>query len=220
MTLHKEGHKFLIKTLALVIACVVGAVKFLESGSVLQILCIAVPVFFLLIFVNFFRIPNKKLTKDDSLFICPCDGKVVVIEEVEETEYLKDRRKQVSIFMSPLNVHNNLNPMSGIVKYFKYHPGKYLMAFNPKSSTDNERTTVVVENSAGVQVLYRQIAGFLARRICWYVKEGDKVEQSEEFGFIKFGSRIDIYMPLDAEVVVELGQVTKGGQTVLAKLPA
>ena len=219
MTLHKEGHKFLIKTLALVILFAFGALKFLELGSVLQIVFITVPVFFLLIFINFFRIPNKKLAKVAGLLICPCDGKVVVIEEVEETEYLKDRRKQVSIFMSPLNVHNNLNPMSGVVKYFKYHPGKYLMAFNPKSSTDNERTTVVVENENGSQILYRQIAGFLARRICWYVKEGDKVEQSEEFGFIKFGSRIDIYMPLDTEIIVKLGQVTKGGQTVLAKLP-
>ena len=126
MTLHKEGHKFLIKTLALVILFAFGALKFLELGSVLQIVFITVPVFFLLIFINFFRIPNKKLTKDAGLLICPCDGKVVVIEEVEETECLKDRRKQVSIFMSPLNVHNNLNPMSGVVKYFKYHPGKYL----------------------------------------------------------------------------------------------
>ncbi len=218
MTLHKEGHKFLLKTLALVLAATYGAFYFFPDNQIAQFLIIGVSWFFFLIFLNFFRIPNKELTKGDNLVMCPCDGKVVVIEEVEEAEFLNKKCKQISVFMSPLNVHNNLNPISGVVKYFKYHPGKFLMAFNPKSSTENERTTVVVESDKGVQILYRQIAGFLARRICWYVEEGDKVEQSEEFGFIKFGSRIDIYIPLDAKVVVELGKITKGGQTILAEL--
>ena len=136
--------------------------------------------------------------------IAPADGKVVVIEETVESEYFKGPRRQVSIFMSPINVHVNFNPISGIVSYFKYHPGKYLVAWHPKSSTENERTTVVVKNEAGTEVLFRQIAGALAKRICWYVKEGDAVTQGNEFGFIKFGSRIDIFLPLDAEICVNL----------------
>jgi phosphatidylserine decarboxylase len=149
----------------------------------------------------------------------PADGKVVVIEEADETEYFKDRRIQLSVFMSPVNVHVNRNPISGLVKYFRYHPGKYLVAWHPKSSTENERTTVVTENSAGVAVLFRQIAGALARRIVWYVKEGDEVEQGSQFGFIKFGSRVDLFLPLGSKIKVELNQVVKGGRTILAELP-
>jgi phosphatidylserine decarboxylase len=152
--------------------------------------------------------------------LCPADGKVVVIEETEEPEFLKDKRIQVSVFMSPVNVHVNRNPISGVVKYFKYHPGKYLVAWHPKSSTENERTTVVTENKVGQQVLFRQIAGALARRIVWYVKEGDKVEQGEQFGFIKFGSRVDVFLPLGSKINVEIGEVVKGGTTILAELPA
>jgi len=144
----------------------------------------------------------------------------VVIEETTETEYLKDKRIQVSVFMSPVNVHINRNPISGVIKYFKYHPGKYLVAWHPKSSTENERTTVVTENSSGTQILFRQIAGALARRIVWYVKEGDKVQQGDQFGFIKFGSRVDVYLPLGTEVKVAIGDVVKGGRTVLAELAA
>jgi phosphatidylserine decarboxylase len=143
---------------------------------------------------------------------------VVVIEEVEEPEYFKGKRKQVSIFMSPLNVHVNFNPISGIVSYFKYHPGKYLVAWHPKSSTENERTTCVVKHENGTEILFRQIAGALAKRICWYVKEGDAVTQGQEFGFIKFGSRIDIYLPLDAEICVNIGDKPVGSETVIAKL--
>jgi phosphatidylserine decarboxylase len=143
-----------------------------------------------------------------------------VIEETEEPEFLKDRRIQLSVFMSPINVHINRNPISGVVKYFKYHKGKYLVAWHPKSSTENERTTIAIENSAGVTVLFRQIAGALARRIVWYVKEGDKAEQGEQFGFIKFGSRVDVFLPLGSIIKVDIGEVVKGGKTILAELPS
>lgn len=171
------------------------------------------------IILQFFRSPAITIDQDETQVLCPADGKVVVIEEADETEYFKDRRIQLSVFMSPINVHINRNPISGVVKYFKYHPGKYLVAWHPKSSTENERTTVVTENSNGVAVLFRQIAGALARRIVWYVKEGDAVEQGEEFGFIKFGSRVDLFLPLGTKINVEIGQVVKGGKTVLAELP-
>ena len=152
--------------------------------------------------------------------IAPADGTIVVIEETEESEYFKERRRQVSIFMSPLNVHVNRNPVTGIVSYFRYYPGKYLVAWHPKSSTENERTTVVIRLANGVEVLLRQIAGAVARRIVWYVKEGQSVDQGNELGFIKFGSRVDVFLPLDAEVKVKIGDKTKGGVTVLADLKA
>lgn len=168
--------------------------------------------------VQFFRIPNRLLTTGETQVIAPADGTIVVIEETEEGEYFKSRRRQISIFMSPLNVHVNRNPVSGIVRYFKYYPGKYLVAWHPKSSTENERTTVVIESASGAQVLMRQIAGAVARRIIWYVKEGQPVEQGQEMGFIKFGSRVDVFLPLDAKINVKLGDRTKGGVTVLAEL--
>jgi phosphatidylserine decarboxylase len=143
----------------------------------------------------------------------------VVIEEVEETEYFNEVRKQVSIFMSPINVHSNHNPVSGVVQYFKYHAGKYLVAWHPKSSTENERTTTVVRTADNIEILMRQIAGALAKRIVWYVKEGAEVKQGEEFGFIKFGSRVDLFLPLDAKVLVNIGDKTKGGVTIIAELP-
>ncbi|MEM7110500.1 MAG: phosphatidylserine decarboxylase family protein, partial [Bacteroidota bacterium] len=146
------------------------------------------------------------------------DGKVVVIEETNEDEYLKERRIQLSIFMSPVNVHVNRMPIKGVVDFFKYHPGKYLVAWHPKSSTENERTTIVTKMDNGVQILFRQIAGALARRIRWYVKEGDQLEQGQEFGFIKFGSRVDVFLPLDAKILVDINQKTQGGVTVLAEL--
>jgi phosphatidylserine decarboxylase len=148
--------------------------------------------------------------------IAPADGKMVIIEDVEEPEYFKGKRLQLSIFMSPLNVHVNRNPVTGTVKFFKYHPGKYLVAWHPKSSTLNERTTVVVENEAGIPVLYRQIAGAVARRIRWYIKEGDPVVQGQEYGFIKFGSRIDIFLPVGTKVNVNINDKVRGGETVLA----
>jgi phosphatidylserine decarboxylase len=150
--------------------------------------------------------------------MCPADGKVVVIEEVEETEYFNDRRIQVSIFMSPLNVHANYNPVSGIVKYVKYHAGLFLVAWHPKSSTDNERSTMVIEHSSGKEILFRQIAGALARRICYYLHEGQQVVTGDEFGFIKFGSRIDVFLPIGTQIDVKIGDVVKAKLTKLGEL--
>ena len=171
-----------------------------------------------LIVLQFFRNPSRVTVLDDSKIYSPCDGKVVVIEEVEESEYFKDRRIQVSIFMSPFNVHVNRNPTSGIVKYSKYHPGKYLVAWHPKSSTENERTTLVIQNpKAGKAVLFRQIAGAMARRIVNYLKEGQAVKQGGEMGFIKFGSRVDLFLPIGSKMLVKLGDKTVGGETQIAE---
>lgn len=176
-------------------------------------------VFFLLWLwvIWFFRIPKRKFTEGENLIIAPADGKVVVIEETEETEYFKDKRLQVSIFMSPLNVHVNRSPIQGKTAYMKYHPGKYLVAWHPKSSTENERTTVVIENNR-VTLLLRQIAGAMARRIKYYVQPGDAIGQNDEFGFIRFGSRVDVFFPAGTKVEVQIGQQVKGGQTILARI--
>jgi len=155
---------------------------------------------------------------DDDLIMAPADGKVVVIEETTEDEYLNEKRVQISIFMSPLNPHVNRIPISGIIKYFKYHSGHYKVAWHPKSSKENERTTIVLESKDGLKILIRQIAGAMARRIKWYIEEGQEVEQGHEFGFIKFGSRVDIFIPVDADVKVNIGEKTKAGKTVLAQL--
>ncbi|MGY3054505.1 phosphatidylserine decarboxylase [Pedobacter sp. UYEF25] len=218
MTIHKEGYT----TIALSILFILVVNAFLDYRYYdigwLRWLIYVLSFLTLLIVLQFFRSPRRLFSAGDTLVICPADGKVVVIEETEESEYFKDRRLQVSIFMSPVNVHINRNPISGVVKFFKYHPGKYLAAWNPKSSTENERTTVVVEHSNGEQVLFRQIAGALARRIVCYVKEGDEVVQAEQFGFIKFGSRVDVFLPLGTQVNVALNEVVKGGITTLAEI--
>lgn len=171
-----------------------------------------------LFIISFFRNPKRYIPIGDDSIICPADGKVVVIEDVMETEYFNEMRKQVSVFMSPANVHVNRSPIDGEVKYFKYHPGKYLVAWHPKSSTDNERTSMVIENES-FSVLVRQIAGKLARRIVYYVEEGDEIERGEEFGFIKFGSRIDLFLPLNTQINVELNQKVRGGETVIGIIP-
>lgn len=158
------------------------------------------------------------INENPKFVLAPADGKVVVIEETEETEYLNEKRIQISIFMSPLNVHVNRNPVGGIVKYIKYHAGKYLVAWHPKSSTENERNTIVYELTDGLQILTRQIAGAVARRIKYYIAENDQVAQGAEFGFIKFGSRVDVFVPLDAAIKVEVDQKAKAGRTVLAEL--
>jgi phosphatidylserine decarboxylase len=169
--------------------------------------------------LNFFRLPKRAVgASGPGDVLCPSDGKVVVIEEVEETEYFQDRRIQVSIFMSPLNVHAQWAPVAGKVLEARYHPGKYLVAWHPKSSTENERTTHVIEGPHG-PVLFRQIAGAVARRICWYMKPGQQVAQGEEVGFIKFGSRIDVFLPLDADIQVKLDERVTGRETLLARLP-
>ncbi|GAB2523608.1 phosphatidylserine decarboxylase family protein [Spirosoma aerophilum] len=219
MRLHREGKTIMITTgLVLLVLNLLAYYYLFSDNSTAIILLALISVVLFLLIVQFFRIPTRPLTSGEKLVIAPADGKVVVIEETVESEYFKDRRRQVSIFMSPLNVHVNRNPVTGIVRYFKYFPGKYLVAWHPKSSTENERTTVVVEVSNGTQVLFRQIAGAVARRIIWYVKENQPVKQGEEFGFIKFGSRVDVFLPLDAEIKVNIGDVTKGGVTVLAEL--
>ena len=208
----------LLKYLAIGIAVYYGAYTYLSDNHWLMCSVLTLYTVFYLIILQFFRKPNRKLVQEEGKVIAPVDGKVVVIEDVQEDEYFEDKRKQISIFMSPINVHQTRVPVGGLVKYFKYHPGKYLVAWHPKSSTENERTTAVIETKSGTQVLFRQIAGALAKRICWYIKEGDQIDQSEEYGFIKFGSRVDIFLPLDAKITVDLEQKTKGGQTVIAEL--
>lgn len=218
MTIHKEGYTTIALTI-LFIFIINAFIDYRYADITWLRWAIYIISFILFLTVlQFFRNPRRKWTSADHKLVCPADGKVVVIEETEEGEYFKDRRIQVSIFMSPVNVHVNWNPISGTVKFFKYHSGKYLAAWNPKSSTENERTTVVVEHASGVEILYRQIAGALAKRIVWYVKEGDLVEQGKEFGFIKFGSRVDIFLPLDTKIDVELNQMVKGGITILGEL--
>lgn len=217
MNIHREGRSIIIITLVVVLAINSLFAYFFPEIEILREIVVALTAIFLLLIVQFFRVPVRTTRLNDDLIIAPADGKVVVIEEVIESEYFNDKRRQVSIFMSPLNVHINFNPISGIVKYFKYHPGKYLVAWHPKSSTENERTTYVVETDNGQPVLFRQIAGALAKRICWYAEEGERVVQGNEFGFIKFGSRIDIFLPLDAEICVEIGDKPVGGETVIAR---
>ncbi|MEJ5993953.1 phosphatidylserine decarboxylase family protein [Pedobacter sp. Du54] len=218
MTIHKEGYTT-IAVSVLFIFIINASVEYWYGDSAWLRWFVYILSFALFVTVlQFFRNPGRVFTNGNNLVICPADGKVVVIEETEEGEYFKDKRLQVSIFMSPINVHINRNPISGVVKFFKYHPGKYLAAWNPKSSTENERTTTVVEHKNGTPILFRQIAGALARRIVWYIKEGDEVVQTEQFGFIKFGSRVDIFLPIGTDVKLVLGEVVKGGVTVLAEL--
>ncbi len=218
MTIHKEGYAS-IAIATIFAALLYSAARFgLPEATWLHTVALSIGVLVFLIVLQFFRSPTKHIVQNPTHILAPADGKVVVIEEVVEPEYLKDKRIQVSIFMSPINVHSNLNPVAGVVSYFKYHAGKYLVAWHPKASTENERTTVAVRMNNGVEVLFRQIAGALAKRIVWYVKEGQAVEQGSEFGFIKFGSRVDIYLPLGTEIVAKLGDKTTGGETVIAKL--
>ncbi|WP_417266041.1 phosphatidylserine decarboxylase family protein [Brumimicrobium sp.] len=220
MKLHREG--YLIITIGLIILIAIQGLNYylwtiLGYWWLYAILTIGVLVMAYLI-IQFFRVPNIKYIEKENEIICPADGKIVVIEEVEETEYFKDKRIQISIFMSPLNVHANFNPISGLVKYAKYHAGLFLVAWHPKSSTDNERTTFVIEHKNGKEVLFRQIAGALARRICYYVEPGDQAKAGEEFGFIKFGSRIDLLLPLDTQIDVKIGDVVKGRITKIGEL--
>jgi phosphatidylserine decarboxylase len=218
MKLHKEGYKILL-TLFLVLVVINGLIYWLSGGNtVVMATSILLSFLLFLLFAQFFRVPARTLNAGDHDVVCPADGKVVVIEEVFEDEFLKKKVIQISVFMSPLNVHVNSNPISGRVTYFKYHKGLYLVAWHPKSSTENERTTVVVEDDKGRSILFRQIAGAVARRICWYINKGNMVEQGEEFGFIKFGSRVDVFVPLNSEIKVKIGDKVKGVETILATL--
>ena len=217
MTIHKEGRTILLVVLIVlfVINFILKAVNFQET--ILYLSYLFSTVFFILI-LQFFRNPAVKINENAKFVLAPADGRVVVVEETEETEYLNEQRVQISIFMSPLDVHVNRNPVGGIVKTIKYHAGRYLVAWHPKSSSENERTTIVYELADGLQILTRQIAGAVARRIKYYIAENDHVVQGAEFGFIKFGSRVDVFIPLDADIRVKVGQKAKAGVTVLAEL--
>ena len=193
-----------------------AANTFIFTEWIRLVIFIGTVLLFLLI-IQFFRNPKRNTDHNDAHIVAPVDGKVVVIEEVFEPEYFKDQRIMVSVFMSPINVHNNRYPISGEIEYYKYHPGKYLVAWHPKSSTDNERTTVVVRDDLNRKVLFRQIAGALARRIVFYGKEKEMVEQGTECGFIKFGSRVDLLLPLNVEIKVNLQDKVVGGKSVIAE---
>lgn len=215
MKLHKES-KGTITVATILFALVAAAsIYFLEMWSLLII--IPLLVIYGLVFW-FFRVPNRDVLDHVENVIAPVDGKVVMIKEVEEDEFIKGKAIQVSIFMSPLNVHICRYPVSGNVIYKKYHPGKYLVAWHEKSSTENERTTIAVESLTNHKVVFRQIAGYVARRIVFYCNEGDTAKAGHEFGFIKFGSRMDIFLPLDTEIVCKIGDKTKGGIDVIAKM--
>ncbi len=217
MTIHKEGRVLLLVMLIILAGLNFALYNYYGSNLVVKLSGTASTIIFLLV-LQFFRNPIFKINAKANEVIAPADGKVVVIEETTEDEVLKDKRIQISIFMSPLNVHVNRTPVKGVVDFFKYHAGKYLVAWHPKSSTENERTTMVLKTENGVSVLVRQIAGAVARRIKWYVNEGQNLGHGEEFGFIKFGSRVDIFLPIGTKILVEEGQKTKGGRTVLAEL--
>jgi phosphatidylserine decarboxylase len=212
---HKEGGKIILISTTLTVVLLLLADAFLHIEWIRMTVMLII-LFFLFIVLQFFRNPKRSVDVQDAHIIAPVDGKVVVIEEVFEGEYFKDKRLQVSIFMSPINVHVTRYPVNGLVKYSKYHPGKYLVAWDPKSSTENERTTIVVENKVFGEILYRQIAGALAKRIVNYAKEGSQVVQGEDAGFIKFGSRVDLFLPLGTKVDVKLNQKAVGGKTIIA----
>lgn len=213
---HREGYKIIAITFAFVIAGILLSDTYIDLVWISKSIQIVLLVFLILI-LQFFRNPKRITQINDNQIIAPVDGKVVVIEEVEEPEYFKGKRLQVSIFMSPINVHVTRYALSGVVKYSKYHPGKYLVAWHPKSSTENERTTIVVENKSFGPVLYRQIAGALAKRIVNYAVEGEQVIQGTDAGFIKFGSRVDVFLPLNTKLNVKIGDKVKGGVQVIAE---
>ena len=214
---HKEGKNIILITFFLCVIVIVGAHYFISMIEIRWALQLAALVILVLI-LQFFRNPKRPVTPNFDEILAPVDGKVVAIEEVEETEYFKEPRRQVSIFMSPVNVHVTRYPASGTVTYSKYHPGKYLVAWHPKSSTENERTTVVIHTPKFGEILYRQIAGALARRIVNYAEEGEQVVQGQDAGFIKFGSRVDLLLPLNCKICVELNQKVVGARTCIAML--
>ncbi len=217
MKIHKEGYTSIGIAALIFLLINIGSFVLSDSYPALAVIIFIASTFLFLFLVSFFRIPYRTLTIGERQVICPADGKVVVIEEIVDEEYFKDKRLQVSIFMSPANVHVNRNPISGEVIYNKYHKGKYLVAWHPKSSTENERHSVVLKNTYG-EILVKQIAGALAKRIVNYLSIGQEVRQGEELGFIKFGSRVDVILPVGTKINVQLNQVVQGGVTVLATL--
>ena len=220
MKFHREGHRIILFTLLIthVVLFLIFGLLYGEINHVLLSIIALVPIFLFFLILQFFRIPNRQVNYSENMVLCPADGKIVAIEEVDEPEYFKEKKIQVSIFMSPLNVHANYYPISGNVSYVRYHPGLFLVAWHPKSSTKNERSTVVVKDAKNREVLFRQIAGSLARRICLYSEVDNTANAGSEFGFIKFGSRIDVFLPLGTEVNVELNQKVKGRLTRIATL--
>lgn len=214
--IHKEG-RLLLAIMAIILIALNLLIHNLAPILFWPMVLVSVVVFGLVL--QFFRNPPRKIEVfDNKLVYAPADGKVCVIENVYEGEYFKDQRLQVSIFMSPLNVHVNRNPVSGIVAYFKYHPGKYLVAWHPKSSTENERSTTVYRTENGTEILMRQVAGAVARRIRWYIGEGSAVKQGNDMGFIKFGSRVDLYLPLNTKIEVTMDEIVKGNKTIVAQI--
>jgi phosphatidylserine decarboxylase len=217
MKFHKEGIPSLLITLIFILVLNSILYFLLKEYEAIRIIGYIISGLLFITIVQFFRSPQRNWIAKEGDIISPADGKVVVIEEVEETEYFNTKRLQVSVFMSPVNVHINRYPINGLLKYYKYHPGLYLVAWHPKSSTENERTTIVVEDEKGRSVLFRQIAGAMARRIVFFGKEGNSVKQNDECGFIKFGSRVDLLLPLDVELTVKLNEKVKGGISTIAK---
>ncbi|NNE55212.1 MAG: phosphatidylserine decarboxylase family protein [Flavobacteriales bacterium] len=218
MGLHREGKKILIGLVLILVAINLCVVKFIQPNSIVLYIILGLSFALFILFAQFFRVPRRNTLAEDHQVICPADGKVVTIETVKDPEYFTDERIQVSIFMSPLNVHIQWYPIDGDVTYTKYHEGKYLVAWHPKSSTENERSTTVVKHSSGKEVLFRQIAGAVARRIIQYAKTGDKAEKGSEFGFIKFGSRVDLLFPMGTKILVDIDQKVTGAETVIAEL--
>ncbi|WP_457616182.1 phosphatidylserine decarboxylase family protein [Lutibacter sp.] len=214
---HKEGFKIILIA-TIIFSLGISAIENFISVAWLNKLAAIILLALYLIILQFFRNPKRKTPLTDNAIIAPVDGKVVVIEEVFEKEYFKDKRLQISIFMSPINVHVTRFPVSGKIKYSKYHPGKYLVAWHPKASEENERTTIVVENNSFGEILYRQIAGAMAKRIVNYAKPGMNVIQGTDAGFIKFGSRVDLFLPLNTSVNVKLNQKVKGGEQIIATI--
>lgn len=217
MKFHKEGYPTLLVTILFSTIMISIAKLIFPEFAIAHWFAYILSGFLLVVVIQFFRHPTRVHTINSNAIIAPADGEVVVIEETNEDEYFKDKRIQVSIFMSPINVHVNRYPIAGIVTYAKYHAGKFLVASLPKASTENERTSVVVKHENGTSILFRQVAGALARRIVMYSKEGDAAIQCDEIGFIKFGSRVDLYLPLDAKLKVKIGDVVKGSQSVIAE---
>jgi len=217
MKIHKEGKRIIVITLGMIFAIVLIINYYHPDQSLIHYLCYLALAALLVFVVRFFRNPDRPLSIDPTIVISPADGKIVEIIETHEPEFFGDNRLKVSIFMSPNNVHKNWYPVSGDIRFFRHHAGRFLVAWHPKSSDLNERTTVVIEKSNGTQLLVRQIAGAVAQRIRCYAEEGKNVDQGQELGFIKFGSRVDIYLPLGTDVLVSVNQKVSGCQTVIAK---